>query len=264
MPQKATDIGLPEKLNIMLYGEFATGKTTGATTFPKPILFYDVDLRNQTYAGMKGVEYEVYKDTGRRPRAFRDFMNDLRKYQTDSKFKTVVLDSTTTLLDIMSNDILGQVAAGSGGGATEGLSLSQWGTVTERFRNIFQIMRGYDTHTIIISHPQMFQDDTTGEIKRVTMMIGKKFPQRAPLFFDEIYRCFTEGKGEDKQYLWQTRSNKRYSARSSLNLRDEKGKVIPILEEHEPQDFRVINEKVEEARDEPEKYIRKVKKLRSG
>lgn len=259
---KANELNISEMLNIMLYGKFGEGKTTCATTFPKPILFFDIDLRHQTYAGMEGVDYITYKDSGKRARAYSDFMKDLRKYQTGSEYKTVVLDSTTTLLDIMKNDILGM--RGSGSAATEGLSLPQWGSVVERFQRVFDILRGYDTHSIIISHEQMFQDELTGEIRTVTMMVGKKFPQRAPLYFDEIYRCFTDTeRGSDEtKYLLQTRSDRKYPARSSLNLRDEDGHAVPILDEIEPQDFNAIMEKVKRAKENPEKFIAEVKSNR--
>lgn len=260
--QKATDMTISEMLNIMIYGKFGEGKTTFATTFPKPILFFDIDLRHQTYAGVEGIDYITYKDSGSRASAYNDFMKDLRKYQIDSDYKTVVIDSTTTLLDLMKNDILG--LRGTGAGATEGLSLPQWGSVVDRFQRVFDIMRGYDTHTITISHEQMFQDDLTGEIVTVAMMVGKKFPQRAPLYFDEIYRCFTDRpRGEDDtKYLIQTRADRKYPARSSLNLRDEQGHAVPILDEIEPQDFGVIMEKVLRAKEDPEKFIAEVKKNR--
>lgn len=261
--QSATDLGLPDQLNIMLYGEFGEGKTTFATTFPKPILFFDVDKRHQTYAGMDEVDYIVYEDIGKRASAYKEFEKDLRKYQDGKDYATVVIDSTTTLLDIMKNDILGM--RGTGSAATEGLSLPQWGTVTERFRRVFSILKGYNSHSIAISHSQMFQDELTGEIKTVTMMVGKKFPQKAPLFFDEIYRCFTENdrKNDNKNYLIQTRSDRKYPARSSMNLRDDDGHAVPILDPVEPQDFNVIMDKVKSARENPEEYLKRVEKERS-
>lgn len=261
--QKAKDLGLPKQLNIMLYGDFGEGKTTFATTFPKPLLFFDIDKRHQTYAGMKDVDYIVYEDTGKRADAYKEFEKDLRKYQSSGDYATVIIDSTTTLLDIMKNDILGM--RGTGSAATEGLSLPQWGTVTERYRRVFSILKGYNSHSIAISHAQMFQDELTGEIKTVTMMVGRKFPQKAPLFFDEIYRCFTENdrKSKNKDYLIQTRSDRKYPARSSLNLRDKEGHAIPILNSVEPQDFNIVMDKVKDARENPKDYIKRVKKERS-
>jgi len=261
--KKATDINLPSELNVMLYGEFASGKTTFATTFPKPLLFFDTDLRHQTYQGVEGIDYIPYKETGTRPREYQSFMKDLKKYQEEGEYKTVVLDSITTLFKLIKFDILGRV--GTGSSASEGLTLPQWGQVTERFEEIFDILRGYDKHTVIVSHEQLIQDELSGEIKTLVMMIGKKFPQRAPLYIDEIYYCHTAKDRETRelQYLARTRSDRSHPARTSLNLRDKNERVIPILDEVEPQNFNVIMDKVKEARDNPEKYIKKVKKERS-
>lgn len=263
MPEKATEIKLPTRLNVMLYGEFATGKTTFATTFPKPILFFDFDCRYQSYAGVEGIEYEVYEDVGRRPSAYRDFMKDLKKYQRESKYKTLVLDSTTSLSNSVKYDILGQVSRG--GSASEGLTYPQWGQFTERFEEIFNLMSSADTHTVIISHEQVIQDELTGEIRTLAMMIGKKFAQRSPGYFDEVYHCFTKKDRESGEllYLARTRPDRKIGARTSMNIRDENRRVYPILDEIEPQNFEVIMKKVEEARKNPEKYLEKLKKQRS-
>jgi len=261
--QSADSIGFPSELNVLLYGDFATGKTTFSLTFPRPLFVFDIDKRYQTFAGMDGVDYKVYEDVGKRPSAYREFMKDFMDLQQNaSEYKTVVVDSSTTLLDIMTNDILG--ITGTGRGATEGLDLSQWGTVTERFRKIFSLMRGFPCHSIMTSHTQIFQDDLTGELKYVTMMVGRKVAQKAPLFFDEVYRCFTEKDRDtgEVQYLAQTQSDRHYPARTSLNLRDEEGNTIPILEPVEPQNYPTIEEKISSARENPEEFIKKVKSRR--
>lgn len=263
--KSAKDIGFPSELNIMLYGEFAGGKTTFGLTFPKPIFVFDLDKRYQTFAGMAGVDFKTYEDTGRRPSAYRDFMKDLLDFQEDSEqFETVLIDSSTSLLDVMTNDLLG--TTGTGRGATEGLDLSQWGTVNERFRKIFTLLKGYDAHTILTSHQQIFQDDLTGEIKYVTMLVGRKLPQKAPLFFDEVYRCYTERDREKGtiEYLIQTQSGRHYPARTSLNLRDEEQNTIPILDPVEPQDYKVIERKIKAARENPEEFIKEVKARRES
>ena len=260
--QEATDVGFPEELNIMFFGQPGGGKTTFATTFPRPILFFDIDQRHQTYAGVDGVDYLEYKEEGSKAFAYRDFIRDLRKYQTGSDYKTVCVDSTTMLLRLIKNDLLG--LRGTGKGATEGLSLPQWGTVTDRFEKVFDIVRNYDTHSIVTSHEQAFQDELTGEIMRVVMMVGKKFPQKAPLFFDEIYYCYRkEGKGDKKpRFLFRTQNSRRHFSRTSLNVHDKENNTVPILDEVEVQHFRYIKDKVEEARKDPAAYAKKMKAKR--
>ncbi len=248
----------------MNYGSFGSGKTTFGLTFPKPLLIFDVDDRKEQYAGMEGVEFITYKDTGKRAQQYRKLIKDLRKYQDTEKYKTVMLDTATSTLRLMKNEILG--LKGTGSGATEGLSLPQWGTVTERFEKIFDILRGYDCHMIVNSHDHTVKDEITGEIKVLTMIVGRKLPEKAGVWFDEIYYCFTKKNRKTKQleYKIRTQRHRNTPARTSLNLYDDRGNTIPILDPVEPQNFNVILDKVKQARENPKEYIKKVREERDS
>lgn len=264
MVQSAKDIVIPKNINMMIYGDNTTGKTVCATTAPKPILMLDIDNRPQTYAGMDGIDYEIFSDSGNTAKAYRDLSNILRSLsrEKDLKYKTIVVDSTTGLLDIMTDDLLG--LSGTGSGAHEGLDLKHWGTIDERFRKLFGIMRALDCLTIAISHEQLFKDDLTGEITYATMHVGKKIAKKAPGYFDEIYRAFTEKDRRTKEvsYLLQVQRDRKYPARTSFNLRDENGRMIPILDPVEPQNITDILEKIAWAQENPEEALKKIKNNR--
>jgi len=262
--QSAKDVIIPKNINMMIYGDNTTGKTVCATTAPKPILLLDIDNRPQTYAGMDGVDYEIFSDSGTTAKAYRDLNNMLRSLsrEKDLEYNTIVLDSTTGLLDIITDDLLG--LTGSGTGAHEGLDLKHWGTVDERFRKLFGILRALDCLTIAISHEQLFKDDLTGEITYATMHVGKKIAKKAPGYFDEIYRAYTEKDRRTKEvnYLLQIQRDRKYPARTSFNLRDEDGSIIPILDPVEPQNITAILEKIAWAQENPEEALKKIKKER--
>jgi len=266
MVQSAKDVKIPKNINMMIYGDNTTGKTVCALTAPKPLLILDIDNRPQTYAGVDGVDYEIYADSGSTATAYRNLNTTLRTLSRDKnlKYKTIVLDSTTGLLDIITDDLLG--LTGSGSGAHEGLDLKHWGTVDERYRKMFGILRALDCITIAISHEQMFKDDLTGEITYATMHVGKKIAKKAPGYFDEIYRAFTEKDRRTKEvsYLLQTQRDRKYPARTSFNLRDEDGKIVPILDPVEPQNIGKILEKIAWAQENPKEAIKKIKASRSS
>lgn len=250
MPQKAKDIGLPKHLKILAYGEFAAGKTIFATTFPKPILFFDFDDGRETYGGMADIDYELYVEdpTTRRATAYRRFVKDLDNYARDNAgYKTFVLDSTTFMLDMIINDILSSQGTTS---ASEGITLPQWQTVTNRFSEVFRKIKSYQTHFVVIGHQQLVKDELSGEIRTLPIMVGQKFPLKAPLYFDEVYRVFVDQKEKaDSIYKIQTSSCRKYSARSRMNRVDpETGKVTAILDQYEPADFGVIMDKIQIAR----------------
>lgn len=245
--KKAKDLKISTRLLVLLYGDTGAGKTTMATTFPKPILFFDCDRGEQTYAGMDGVDYIPYQEdpTTRRPTVWKKFSQDIHEAATsEEKYATYVVDSSTTLLDFAIADILG-VQGGSS--ITEGLSLAQWGTLTNRFSELFRTLRSYPGHVVVTGHTQVFQDDLTREVIYLTNMVGKKFAKKLPLFFGEVYRCFLERNEDgDPVYMVQTQKDERYPARSQFNeIRDEDGKLTPILNRKEPADFQHILSKVE-------------------
>jgi len=265
MPKKASELTMPRAATMMIYGDNTAGKSTSVVkTAPKPLLILDVDNRPQTYAGMKGVEYEIYKNSGRTATAYRELSKDLRTLsrEKDLKYNTIALDSTTSLLDIITDDILG--LGGKGSGAHEGLDLKHWGSVDERFRKLFGYLKGFDCLGIAISHEQIFKDDTTGAITYATMRVGKKISTKAPGYFDEIYRAFVEKdrRTDERRYLFQTQRDGRYPARTSYNLHDEEGETYPILDVEEPQDISAILNKIERGLEKPEETLKRLKKER--
>src|SRR6056297_204044 len=98
------------------------------------------------------------------------------------------------------------------------------------------------------------------------MHVGKKIAKKAPGYFDEIYRAFTEKDRRTKEvsYLLQTQRNRKYPARTSFNLRDENGKTIPILDPVEPQDIGKILDKIAWAQENPEDALKKIKNEREN
>ncbi len=249
MPQKALDLVLPEELKVLVYGESGVGKTVFATTFPKPILFFDFDDGRQTYGGLPEIDYELYTEdpASRRPKAYQNFIKDLDKFGKDHDgYKTFVLDSTTFLQDAIINDIIGTQGATPQGGIT----LPQWQIVTNRFADIFRKIKGYKANFVTVGHEQIIQDEVTGEIKILTVQAGRKFAAKAPLYFDEVYRCYVDHKAKDSvTHKVQTSACKKYPARSRLNTQDKNGKIAPILDQYEPADFQTIMDKVVTARE---------------
>jgi len=248
--QKATEVKMPDALNVLLYGDVGTGKTTFATTFPKPLLFFDFDLRSQNYAGMDGVEFIEYREEDEtKPKAYSKFRRDLRELQRENRFSTIVLDSTTAMFDVVAADVTGGVGK-SDNKANEGLTQPQWGKIQNRFGEIFTMLRSFGCHVIVTSHERVVKDEVDGSTKILTMNCGRSFPQKAPGYFDEVWRTFVKVGRDGPQYMLQTAVSRKYFARTSFNKRDEKGNLIePVLDDEEPQDFDHIWSKIEEARD---------------
>lgn len=92
-----------EWLQIVIYGGNRVGKTTLACQFPKPLLLVSMEP-NRTGGAMSvrkvaGVDYLRLKEKGKIVRLAQELV-------TDTKYKTVVLDSVTSLQDIVLMSIM--------------------------------------------------------------------------------------------------------------------------------------------------------------
>ncbi len=253
-----------KRANILLYGDNTTGKSVCMTTAPKPLFVLDLDDRPQTYMGIDGIENEIFREDSRTASAYRDLKKTLRTLENiaekDFPYATVALDSTSALVRTMADDLLG--LDGTGNNDTEGLTIAQWGAVAERLRRIFMTMKRLPCLTICISHDQLVKDDIDGSIEVVTLGYMNKAAKRTPDFFDEVYRAHVKKNRRTRQreYLLQIQRDRKYPARTSMNLRDKKGNFYPILDAEEPQNIQAILDKVAYAFENQDEVLKKLQK----
>lgn len=100
-----------DKLQVLEVGKEKSGKSWCAATAPKPVLFFDYDLRARALSGRKGVYALTFREPAPHlmPTAFSDtldFLTKLEQYRNlamlDKMFPntepaTIVLDSVTTM-----------------------------------------------------------------------------------------------------------------------------------------------------------------------
>jgi phage nucleotide-binding protein len=88
-------------IRMVVYGKSGTGKTRFSCTFPKPLLLIETEVTEGTKSivGDKGVDFITLNTT--------DELPVLIEGLTDSKYKSVVLDTATMLQDLVLKEILG-------------------------------------------------------------------------------------------------------------------------------------------------------------
>lgn len=87
-------------LSVLVYGRSGTGKTTFASTFPKPMLIVDVREKGtiglRKIKGIDVVEIESWKD-----------VQDLIEYlKAGHEYQTIVIDTVTGLQDLATDELL--------------------------------------------------------------------------------------------------------------------------------------------------------------
>jgi hypothetical protein len=86
------------KMNV--YGRSASGKTTFACTFPKPLLILGAENGTRSVYNVKGVDFVLLEKSG-------DLAELIPHVRESGKWATVVLDSASSLQDIILKEILG-------------------------------------------------------------------------------------------------------------------------------------------------------------
>ena len=91
---KAVDIGELGQSNLwVIYGKSTSGKTTLASTFPKPMLYLQIgDDGSNSISDVEGVKAIRIKDLGQ----LREILLELR---LDRKYKTVLVDTFSMLVN---------------------------------------------------------------------------------------------------------------------------------------------------------------------
>jgi hypothetical protein len=94
-PVSESEVGI----RMTIYGQTKTGKTRLACTFPKPLLLIGAEDGTKSVSNVKGVDFV-------RLQASKEVKDLIDGAITDGKYKTVVLDTATSLYDIVVKEIL--------------------------------------------------------------------------------------------------------------------------------------------------------------
>ena len=149
---------LPQVLSVMAYGRSGTGKTTFASTFPKPILLLDVREK-----GTDSVSNVPQLDVGE--------INDWEAFeamywylaQEKHKYKTVVVDQITQLQDLA----IVKAMKDDGKDPKESISKRNWGQgagLMKTWLLNYRDLIDNGMHVVFLAHDRMTSgEDDSGE-----------------------------------------------------------------------------------------------------
>lgn len=204
---------------IMVIGGYGTGKSVFASTFPTPGFVYDFDQGIQTYRG-KDFDYEQYSRDWKGWLKFEKDRIAITKLVTEGKYKTVVVDSTSSMTDIAMERALQLDPKRS---ATEG---PIWNVHYMLVRNLMEgrlrQLVDLPCNVVVISHINIIQDQETGAVIDVAPLLTGQLAEKIPGLFDEVYFATTKRKQEEggvtkTKWLMQTIPIGFHKARSRLS-----------------------------------------------
>ena len=260
----------PSIIYALLKGEPGTRKSTAALSFPKPQYWFSWDKKMRAlllpmkYWGIDPthIEYDDYTDweAGRRK---------LEQFQVNCKFKTLIVDSITSLGDSINRQTL-KLKSGTttqsgkeAGKRIAGIpvnTIEDFNAETSALQELIALTKdiaGYHKiNIILIAHViQTEQRSPDGEthMSRLIVTGGKKIAAKIPAYCDEIYHFqtksgFVAGTGGDYSLLTQHTGDD--YARTSLPLDKE------IVIKNDPLYDKYLIPAIKKMQESPEKVVK--------
>jgi len=217
-----------QNLKVLIIGDYGTGKSYFAASFPEPIYLMDFDGGAITYSKRKVYVPDLLKNPDPQ-RLWAELEAELdlllESKHPEGEFKTVVLDSLTTASRV-AMDIATKLKPLAPGAAPSGKV--HYMMVKVFLDKILDKLRRLQTNVVTIAHVAYDKNEITGEIVAAPNLTGQ-LKTFVPACYDEVYfaEVFNDPKkGTEYQVLISPRGFKR--ARSRLKaLHPEIPEVLP-------------------------------------
>ena len=230
----------------LIYGDSGAGKSTGATTFPKPalVLFFD-PLGKDTPYRRRGVVNEVKAPDGtlihevlsrkdgsllfqiehyleadpQRPVMWPRFLQRMTRLEADIEangFQTVILDSVT-FMELTARKYSQYVL-----NPTSKEPRQWFGFSTDALEELLMIRFGsLNTNVVALAHIDDQKVSSQG-INVFSIAAPGRISRRGPGAYSEVYRAYAtiaDASG-NTEYLWQTHANMMYTASTQIGAPD--------------------------------------------
>ena len=247
-----------QKMNyfsVLLIGDWGTGKTTAASTAPKPVLYLDVDNKLHRMANMQAllkggalIQWPIAEPLSRyglsrlaitkveegrgkggvvqRPEGYIKLCGMIERLEKDKcivdgkKIETVVLDSYTSANEHIKRLILA---------VNQAITMSQplWGALLTNFEELNNTLLRLPCNVIMICHEKISKDELSGAITYRPLIDGA-MSHKIGKDFEEVYYMDKVVRGNDVKYEMMTVGNSMKSCRTSRIL---PSRVPPNFEE---------------------------------
>ena len=198
-----------DNLFCMFKGEPGTRKSTQTLSFPKPIYYFDIDRKINSLirpardwgVSFTEIEYDIHKD-------YLSVLKKLEQFQLNCKYKTLVIDSITSLGDAVNRQTM-KLKSGttSKDGSEKGMRVggipvntmedykAEASAFSETVALLKEIHEFHSVNVILIAH--VIGDRSTGQneqthFARIIVTGGKIISAKIPAYCPEVYHFNVE------------------------------------------------------------------------
>lgn len=228
--RKASDyIPTEDFTQFFVTGDFGTGKSEFAASFPTPGFVFNFDKKIATYARYGGWDYTEYDLSAAGWAQYEKDEKEVIKLIDEGKYKTLVYDSTTAMTDMAMERAMQLDPKRSPTGGPI------WNCHYQMVRNLMEgrLRTGLNAkcNLVVIAHLNIHTDQETGAIVGIEPLLTGQLAVRVPGYFSEVYCAFTRPKeGGGTQWYLRTIPRGYYKARSTMSGRI--GLLPPELPNH--------------------------------
>ena len=230
-----------QAVKVLVLGDYGTGKSYFARSFPEPIFLLDFDRGAVGYLGRKVFVPDYFHQDVPVAQLFALLEKDLdlliANQHPEGTFSTIVLDSLTTLTKSAMDLAL----------AKRPIPPDQppvWNVhypiVKVYVDKLLDRLRRFSGYVVAIGHVEYQRDDVTGEILALPALTGK-LQGYVPAIFDEVYFAEVTQTRDGRQYLMHLAPKAFKRARSRLKS------VFPQIPDTIPNDWSYIQRHMEGA-----------------
>lgn len=230
-------------LKVLVAGDYGTGKSVFASTFPGKIFVFDFDNGEKTYKGVD-FDYAQYSQDSKGWVEFeKDFRHVLKDVNENKAYATVVIDSATSMTSLaMERALVIDPKRTPAGGPL-------WNVHYQIVKNLmepkFKQLISIQSNLVVNCHLKSDTDED-GTIVKIDPLLTGQLATIVPGYFDEVYISTTKPKGGKTAFVLQTITKGLYKARSRLSGKE------GLLPEFVPNDYQEIIKEIKKKEEKNE------------
>lgn len=216
MAQKANEVTVDDlHWKIMVLGDYGTGKSYFASTFPGPMYVFDFDKHILGFRERDDVFFDQFDMSYLGWVNFEKVIIQVAKDVKEGKYKTVVLDSLTSMADVCMERAM---QLDPKRGPDEG---PIWNVHYMIVKNLMSAklrkLLSFHCNLIFNGHWALEKDPKTGAILSAEPFLTGALSTTIPGLFSEVYSATTQTIGKETKFWLNLVTRGHYKARSLVS-----------------------------------------------